>query len=124
MFTKSAEGDTMPAVRNSAAHGARSLLSSDLRITGNISSTGMVEVMGDVQGDIDARTLLIGTEGTVTGKLSAETVEVRGHLTGSASCVQFTLRSTAVVSIQVTYETLVIENGAEIEGKFKHAVAK
>lgn len=124
MFTKSAEGDTMPAVRSGAASGARSLLSSDLRITGNISTTGVVEVMGDVQGDIDARTLLIGTEGTVTGKIRAETVEVRGNLSGSASCVQFTLRSTAVASVQVTYETLVIENGAEIEGKFKHAAAK
>ena len=121
MFTKSADGDAMPAVRSGAASGTRSLLSSDLRITGNISTTGVVEVMGDVQGDIDARTLLIGTEGTVTGKIRAESVEVRGHLSGSASCVQFTLRSTSVTSVQVTYETLVIENGAEIEGKFKHA---
>lgn len=122
MFSKSAEGDS-PA-KADAATGGRSLLSSDLRITGNVTSTGAVEVQGEVQGDMDAKSLVIGATGSVEGKLRAEAVEVRGRLSGSASCVQFTMRATATAEAQITYETLIIESGAKIEGKFKHASSK
>ncbi len=124
MFNKSSEGDTLPAARPGSNAGGRSHLSSDLKITGNITSTGTVEVMGEVQGDVDAKTLVIGTEGQVSGKVRAEAVEVRGHLNGSAACVQFTLRSSSVSSVTVTYDQLVIESGAEIEGKFAHAATR
>lgn len=120
MFSKSAEGDAAAQAQN----GGRSLFSPDLRITGNVTSKGVVEVQGEVQGDIDAKTLVIGATGTVEGKLHAESVEVRGRLSGSASCVQFTLRATASAEAQVTYESVVIESGAEINGKFKHASSK
>lgn len=100
---------------------SRSRLSQDLQITGNLKSSGVIEVLGTVTGDIEAGRLVIGTDGKVTGKVRAEAVEVMGSLDGSAACVSFTLRSTAVATAQVTYETVVIENGARIEGKFKHA---
>jgi cytoskeletal protein CcmA (bactofilin family) len=124
MFSKSADGDGATDTTPRSNAGGRSHLGADLRIVGNISSTGTIEIMGEVQGDIDAKALVIGTDGRVTGKVRAETVEVRGNLSGSASCHAFTLRSTAVATVQVTYDTLVIENGAEVDGKFKHAGAK
>ncbi len=122
MFSKPLEGES--AAPGRAAVGGRSQLSADLRIQGNLTSTGVVEIMGEVQGDIDAKTIVVGAEGRVAGKLRAETVEVRGNLSGSASCQSFTMRSSAVAQVTVTYETLVIESGAEIDGKFKHATSK
>ena len=65
--------------------------------------------------------LTIGNGGRVTGKVRAENVEVQGELDGSASCRQAVLRSSAKAQVQVTYEALVIESGATVEGKFKHA---
>lgn len=128
MFTKSAEGDTLPGPRPEIARpeagAGRSHLSADLKVVGNISSAGTVEVLGEVQGDIEAKALVIGSEGQVTGKVRAESLEVRGKLDGSAACRQAVLRSTAAAAVQVTYESLVIESGAEVEGKFKHASAK
>ena len=53
------------------------------------------------------------------GNVSAEAVEVRGHLEGKVSCLAFTLRSSAIVTAEVNYETLVIESGAQIEGRFR-----
>lgn len=119
MFTKG-EGEASGEARGGAA-GGRSHLAADLKIKGNLSSGGTIEVMGEVDGDIDARTLVIGSGGKVSGKVRAETIEVRGELTGSASCYVLTLRSSAVVTVQVSYDTLVIESGAVVEGKFKHA---
>lgn len=119
MSSTDVETGTQPETRK-----GHSRLAQDLHIKGNLTSKGVVEVQGTVHGDIDAGKLLIGPDGKVTGKVRAETVEVQGHLDGSASCLQFTLRASASAKAQVTYDTLVIENGATIDGKFKHAPSK
>lgn len=124
MFNKSTEGDTLPVSGSASATGGHSTLSSDLKVTGNITSSGTVEVLGEVQGDVDARVLNIGAGGRVNGKIRAQTIEVHGKLNGSASCGEATLRSSATAEVQITYNTLVIENGAEVEGKFKYAGSK
>ena len=122
MNTKTAETDVPP--RNptrSTAPGGRTVLASDIRLNGDLSSTGTVEILGEVSGDITAHTLIVGAEGQVKGSVSAEAVEVRGHLDGKVSCLSFTLRSSAIVTAEVNYDTLVIESGAQIDGRFKHA---
>ena len=91
---------------------------SDLRITGEVSSTGSIEVFGEVDGNLTARSLMIGGEGSVKGTVSSETVEVKGALDGRVSTQSFTLRATARVEADVTYTSLVIESGAQIEGRF------
>ena len=55
------------------------------------------------------------------GSVSAEAVEVRGTLDGKVSCLSFTLRSSAVVTAEVNYDLLIIESGAQIDGRFKRA---
>lgn len=119
MFSKP---DTPPAApqttRAPNPNAGKSVLASDLRITGEITSTGAVEVYGDIEGNLAARNLLIGGEGAVKGTVSAETVEVKGKLDGRVSSQSFTLRATAQVEADVTYTSLVIESGAQIEGRF------
>lgn len=101
-----------------ATNAGKSILASDLRITGEITSSGAVEVFGDIDGTLSARSLLIGGEGMVKGSVSAETVEVKGKLDGRVSTQSFTLRATAQVEADVNYTSLVIESGAQIEGRF------
>ena len=96
----------------------KSVLASDLRITGEISSTGSVEVFGEIDGNLAARSLMIGSEGSVKGSVSAETIEVKGALDGRVSTQSFTLRASAKVEADITYTALVIESGAQIEGRF------
>ena len=119
MFSKP---DTAPAApqtaRASNPNAGKSILASDLRITGEITSTGAVEVFGDVEGNLTARNLLIGGEGAVKGTVSSESLEVKGKLDGRVTTQSFTLRATAQVEADVTYTSLVIESGAQIEGRF------
>lgn len=119
MLNKSADPATTTAPRSGAPAG-KSVLASDLKITGEMSSEGSIEVMGEVDGAISTRNLLIGTEGKVTGTISAETIEVRGRLDGRISCSSLTLRAAAHVTADITYRTLLIESGAHIDGRFKH----
>ncbi len=115
MFSKTNDPTSSPTPRSS---NARSVLASDLRITGEISSTGHVEILGEIDGNITARGVILGTEGRVSGQISAETVEVKGKLDGKVTSSDFALRSTAQVTADVTYKTLVVDSGAQIEGRF------
>ena len=96
----------------------KSVLASDLRITGEVSSTGTIEVLGEIEGNLTARGLIVGAEGRVNGTVSAEMVEVKGRLDGRVATQSFALRASAEVTADVTYSTLVVESGARIEGKF------
>ena len=120
MFSKTADPTSAPAAPTRAPGGnARSsILAQDLKITGEIHSSGTVEILGEVDGNVTARGLVIGNEGRVTGTVQAETVEVKGKLDGAIASQAFTLRAAAQVKADVAYSVLVIESGAQIEGRF------
>ena len=120
MFSKT-DTTAAPTRSGSATGSGRSVFSSDLKVTGEVSSGGTLEILGEVDGNVSARGLLIGAEGRVSGTVQADTVEVRGHLEGKAATNDFTLRAPAEVAADVTYRTLVIESGATIEGHFARA---
>jgi cytoskeletal protein CcmA (bactofilin family) len=119
MNTRPADAD--PRLAGRPASGAKSILSADIRLSGDLTSSGTVEVLGEITGDVVAQTLIVGGEGKATGTVRAETLEVRGKLEGKASCVSLTLRAAAQVTAEVNYETLVIESGAQIDGRFAKA---
>lgn len=120
MFSKTADQTAAPTRPTSGSLGGntRSILSSDLRIVGEITSTGTVEILGEVEGSITAQGLIIGGEGSVSGQVSADSVEVKGKLDGRVDSNAFTLRAAAQVAADISYSTLVIESGAQIEGRF------
>lgn len=124
MFSKPADPNSTPAVQppmtqnRGGGSNTKSVLAQDLRITGEVSSTGTIEVLGEIEGNLTARGLVVGAEGRMTGTVSAETVEVKGKLDGHVATHAFALRASATVAADVTYTTLVIESGAQIEGKF------
>ena len=78
MFSKTADPTSAPpatgALRTS---NAKSVLAQDLRITGEITSSGSIEILGEVDGTIHARGLTVGPEGRVSGTVSAEVVDIR-----------------------------------------------
>ena len=126
MFSKTPDPIPAPAAPTMTANtqnrgtggNTKSVLAQDLRITGEITSTGTIEVLGEIEGNLTARGLIVGLEGRMTGTVSAETVEVKGRLDGRVATHAFALRATAEVAADVSYSTLVIESGALIEGKF------
>jgi cytoskeletal protein CcmA (bactofilin family) len=124
MFSKTSDptsAPTAPAVPRPVAPGsnsARSVLGADLKITGEITSTGSVEILGEIDGNITANGLIIGQEGRVKGSITAHTVEVKGRLDGKVVCEVFTLRASSLVKADITTTGIVIESGAQIDGRF------
>lgn len=122
MFSKTADPITAPA-RPGTSSNSRSVLSADLRVVGEISSSGTIEVLGEIDGTITAHGLVVGAEGKVVGTVAADTVEVKGKLEGRVASGAFTLRASAQVKADVTYTTLVIESGASVEGHYSQTKA-
>lgn len=101
------------------SNASKSTLGSDLKIVGDITSSGSVEVMGEVEGTITARGLTVGPEGRASGTFSADAIEIRGKLEGRVACSSLIVRSEATLTSDVTYHSVVIESGATIDGRFK-----
>ncbi|MCG8360692.1 MAG: polymer-forming cytoskeletal protein [Kiloniellales bacterium] len=96
-----------------------SIISGDLKITGNLESSGDIQVDGRVEGDISSRTLTVGEESSVSGSIVAESVRVCGHVKGEIKCTSVVLAKTARVEGDIAHESLAIEAGAYIEGNIR-----
>lgn len=101
----------------------RSVLSADLRIVGDLTAEGTVEIMGEVEGSVRAKAVVLAQEGRLSGTVTADTVEIRGRMQGSVACTGLSLRSSADVTAEVVYQTLAIESGATVEGAFRRPKA-
>jgi cytoskeletal protein CcmA (bactofilin family) len=98
-----------------------SIIGEDLTITGNVSSKGEIQVDGEIQGDIDCGSLLLGDKSQVAGNVVAEDVVVRGHVTGSIRGLRVTLQAQSHVEGDIFHQSLAIEQGAYFEGKSRRS---
>lgn len=93
-----------------------SQLSSDLLITGNLKTSGDIQIEGTVNGDIRAHLLTVGEGATVTGECIADDVVVNGRIVGTVRGLKVRLTSTARVEGDIIHKTIAIESGAHFEG--------
>ncbi|MFD3191078.1 polymer-forming cytoskeletal protein [Sedimentitalea sp. HM32M-2] len=93
-----------------------SALSADLHITGNIKTSGDIQVEGTVEGDIRAHLLTIGESATIKGEVTADDVVINGRIVGRVRGLKVRLTSTARVEGDIIHKTIAIESGAHFEG--------
>lgn len=93
-----------------------STLSADLHITGNIKTSGDIQVEGTVEGDIRAHLLTIGESATIKGEVTADDVVINGRIVGRVRGLKVRLTSTARVEGDIVHKTIAIESGAHFEG--------
>ncbi|WP_111428627.1 polymer-forming cytoskeletal protein [Rhodobacteraceae bacterium DSL-40] len=103
-----------PAIRKQKP--AASVLSSDITITGNVQSSGDIQVEGIVEGDIRAQTLIVGESATVKGEIIADEVITHGRVIGRLRGLKVRLSSTARVEGDIVHKAIAIESGAHFEG--------
>ena len=93
-----------------------SVLSSDLHVTGNMKTTGDIQVEGTVEGDIRAHLLTVGESATIKGEVIADDVVVNGRIVGRVRGLKVRLTATARVEGDIIHKTIAIESGAHFEG--------
>ena len=93
-----------------------SVLAPDLTVTGNLRTTGDIQIEGTVKGDIRAHLLTVGESATIEGEVIADDVVVNGRVVGRVRGLKVRLTSSARVEGDIIHKTIAIESGAHFEG--------
>lgn len=96
------------------------IISPDLHVTGNLATEGDMQIDGIIEGDVRSGTLSVGESAVVNGEIYAESIVVRGKVTGRIRARSVTLTATARVIGDIWHEVLSIDAGAFLEGHCKH----
>jgi cytoskeletal protein CcmA (bactofilin family) len=99
-----------------SASAVPSIISADMKVNGDIVTTGEVQIDGQVDGDVKCGRLTVGETGNIKGMVNADQALVRGRIEGQIEAGAITLAQTAKVKGDVVHETLTIDPGAHIEG--------
>jgi cytoskeletal protein CcmA (bactofilin family) len=82
-----------------------------------VTSKGEIQIDGEIQGDVQCGSLLLGDKSQINGSVLAEDVVVRGRVLGSIRGLRVTLQAQSHVEGDIYHQSLAIEQGAYFEGK-------
>lgn len=124
MFSKKPEpSQPSPAQRSplkSVASGGStfSVLGADVTITGNVEASADLHVDGTVQGDLSCTSLVQGESSLIEGAVVADSARLSGAVKGTITVRELVILKSARIDGDVHYETLTIEQGAKVNGRF------
>jgi cytoskeletal protein CcmA (bactofilin family) len=93
------------------------VIAEGLRIVGSVTAEGLVEVNGQVEGELHCTSLIISRKAQVTGTIQAERVVVDGRVEGPIQGGDVVLKSQAHVVGDIYHRSLSIERGAFFDGR-------
>jgi cytoskeletal protein CcmA (bactofilin family) len=93
------------------------VIAKGLKIVGSVTAEGLVEVNGQVDGELHCTSLVISRGAHVTGTIAAERVVVDGKVEGPIQGGDVFLESQAYVIGDIHHQSLAIERGAYFEGR-------
>ena len=102
------------------------IINAGTSIIGDITSTGDLRIDGTVKGNITVKTkLVLGASSKVDGNVNAANCDLQGIINGNLVIEDLlSVKSTAKINGDITSQKLVIESGAEFNGKSQMSVSK
>jgi cytoskeletal protein CcmA (bactofilin family) len=97
-----------------------SILSKEVVIEGKIKSESNVEIEGKFKGDINGKRVCIREGALVEGFIKSKSLDIEGNFNGEIKTKSINIfKSANIISSNIEYTTLSVEDGASIEGNFK-----
>ena len=93
------------------------VIAEGLNIAGNVSAEGLVEVHGEIEGEVKCTALHVSEKGRIIGKIVSQDVVVNGTVEGPIHGVHVRLESKAHVTGDVYHEDFQVEKGAFFDGR-------
>ena len=93
-----------------------SVLSSDLKVKGNLLTAGDIQIEGIIEGDIQAHLLTVGETSKIKGEIMADDVIINGNVIGCVRGLKVRLTNKARVQGDIIHKAIAIESGAHFEG--------
>ena len=104
--------------------GEKSVIGNDLKIVGQglkIISRGILQVDGEIEGDVMAAEVVVGEKGKVTGMVAGQQVVIRGTVSGIICGKTVALQALSQVEGDIHHMSFAIEQGAQFEGRSRRA---
>jgi len=93
------------------------VIAKGLKIVGSVTAEGLVEVNGQIDGELHCTSLIIAPGAQVSGTVAAERVVVDGNVEGPIQGGQVYLKSQAHVVGDIHHQSLAMERGAYFDGR-------
>jgi len=98
---------------------APSILSNDMHVTGQIVSSGDIQIEGMMDGDVRSHAVTVGEKAVIQGEVAGEVVTVFGTVIGTIRARRVHLCASCNVKGDIHHEALAIESGANFNGSVK-----
>jgi cytoskeletal protein CcmA (bactofilin family) len=117
-------GDGAQYQLSAPSSGEKSVIGNDLKIIGQglkIICRGVLQVDGEIEGDVQAAEVIVGELGKVTGMVAGQQVVVRGKVDGVVCGRRVALQASSNVQGDIHHMSFSIEQGAQFEGRSRRA---
>ena len=99
------------------AHG-NLIIGEGVRVVGQLTVPSLAVINGTLEGGLEAADLIVGPQGSVTGKVKVRKADIHGHTFDTLLASDYLcLRSSGVVSGKISYGEIEIEKGGVIQGE-------
>lgn len=98
-----------------------SIISAGTTVIGDIECTGILKVEGRIDGSVRrARQVMLAKEGAIHGDVNAQELVVGGVIDGNVNASdRLELQTTAIVNGEITTKSIIVMEGARINGGVK-----
>jgi cytoskeletal protein CcmA (bactofilin family) len=103
-------------VTASESNNGVSSINAGMTVIGKMTGSGSVKILGRIEGELHASTVLIADGAEVEGDVVAEELTVGGRVKGTIRANRVRLNSTASVEGDIFHRSLAIEENARFEG--------
>lgn len=95
----------------------KTVIGQGFKIMGSVSAEGLVQVNGQIEGDLNCASLIVSPGAQIRGAVTAENVDVNGTVEGPIYGGDVVLRSRARVVGDIHHQSLTIGKGAYFDGR-------
>lgn len=96
-----------------------SIISNSLKMSGNLNCDGIIEVQGEVEGNINCKHAHIRNTGVVKGDIVGEIINIEGCVEGMIKGKSVIISKTGIVNGIIIYDKISITEGGYIEAHCK-----
>ena len=117
MFAKNRPATSAPAKPSKAGPPGLSFIGPEVVISGDLTTGAQLHVDGRIDGHVRCAQLCQGTTGIIAGDIVADESRIAGLVQGTVNARSVIIEASARVTGDVTYETISIAAGAQIDGR-------
>jgi cytoskeletal protein CcmA (bactofilin family) len=102
----------------------RTVIAEGVKFVGSVTAQGLVQVGGQIEGDLQCARLIISRKAHIVGAIEAGHLVVDGKVEGPINGGNVILKSQAHVVGNIKCQTLTVDKGARVEGRLDFAADK